>query len=126
MPTPYTKQEILDIFKSVADNGKLSLENLAKIVFDSHFPDDLFPRAAAVIQQASTDPKRSRELALFLIEKSKEMVAIQEQVIEVVGRGDFVTARHLKDRISEIELEIAPLEQEFFEIKKRMDGSEND
>ena len=120
MPLPYTKQEILDIFKSISREGKISHESLANLVFDSRFPDDIFHNTAAVIQQASEDPKRIRVVAILLLEKNKEMFAIQEKVIEAVGRGDFVLAKSLKSKVAEIEHEVAPLDQEFLEIKKRL------
>lgn len=118
----FTKEELIQMIQERALDGKVTVDDLGKIIFDSRFPDSLFENAKEQIINARNDSKRAQELSETLLPKYKELQELQRQVIDLTYDRATNAERIsvLKKKIEKIEIDIKPLDKEFMEIASRI------
>ena len=122
MNEEFTNQELIDLLEEKAINGKVSLNDIASIVFDTRFPEHLSKNAVEKLIEYSNDYNRYIELAKILSVKMPELVELKKKIIELQN-ADYINDEEdekivneiyeLKIKEEEIEREIKPLEEEF-------------
>lgn len=122
MNKEFTNQELIDLLEEKAINGKVSLNDIASIVFDTRFPEHLSKNAVEKLIEYSNDYNRYIELAKILSVKMPELVELKKKIIELQN-ADYINDEEdekivneiyeLKIKEEEIEKEIKPLEEEF-------------
>lgn len=122
MNEEFTNQELIDLLEEKAINGKVSLNDIASIVFDTRFPEHLSKNAVEKLIEYSNDYNRYIELAKILSVKMPELVELKKKIIELQN-ADYINDEEdekivneiyeLKIKEDEIEREIKPLEEEF-------------
>ena len=119
----FTKQELLELLNQHQVDGKLSFNSLGEIIFDSKFPDTLFSNAKDQIIKAREDEQRFKDLGVILVKKTQEALEKQKKVVALNDNisNNVQTISDLKKQIENIENELIPLENDFWEIKKRID-----
>ena len=119
----FTKQELVELLNKYEVNGKVSFDDLGQIVFDSKFPDELFQNAKEEIIAARNDERRLKELVEIFLPKAQKALVLQQEVVVLCENRLENLARitSLKKQISDLEIEIAPIEKELHEVKKRID-----
>jgi len=120
----YTKEELVAMLRECAADDKVSITDLERIVFDTKFPDGLFSNAVSVITETRNDNARLLELNPIFQEKIRQIVSIQEEIIELT-KDKFENIDRiavLKEAQASIEAEVAPIEDELIEIKTRIDN----
>lgn len=68
----YTREELAEILKSSSVDGKISQNDLASIIFDERFPDELFMNGSNVMIEYSDKKEKLRNLANSLESKMNE------------------------------------------------------
>ncbi len=125
MSIEYTMQELVALLESKVNGGKVSLDDLAEIVFDTKFPEHLSQNAVEKLIEYSNDYKRYQELCKILFPKSQEALEYQERVVELNNthstnddEEDKIVNEifDLKTKIKKIEDELKPLEDEFQQL----------
>lgn len=125
----YTTQELIDLVKSKSVNGKLSIENLALIIFDARFPQKLSENAIRELTEASTIYKRYLELANDIFVKYESISELQKQIenINKINDGDEEIEDIIVDEIMKLKWKqndikdlISSLENEFNELNQQI------
>ena len=122
MSNEYTMQELVALLESKAKAGKVSLDDLAEIVFDTNFPEHLSQNAVEKLIEYSNDFKRYQELGKILLPKSQEALEYQKRIVALNNTNSTNDEEEdrivneifeLKTKIKVIEEELNPLEDEF-------------
>ncbi len=122
MSKEFTMQELVALLDAKAVNGKVSLNGIAEIVFDTKFPEHLSKNAVETLIAYSNDYKRYKELGGILLPKSQEVLEYQTRIVELKNihttnddEEDKIVNEiyELKIKQQQIEDEIKPLEDEF-------------
>jgi hypothetical protein len=122
MSKEYTMQELVTLLESKAKDGKVSLNDLAEIVFDTKFPEHLSQNADKKLIEYSNDYKRYQQLGKILLPKFQEELEYQNRIVELNGieyvrdeEEDKIVFEiyELKLKQKAIEDEIKPLDDEF-------------
>ena len=122
MSKEFTMQELVALLDAKAVNGKVSLDDIAEIVFDTKFPEHLSKNAVETLIAYSNDYKRYKELGGILLPKSQEVLGYQKRIVELNNihstnddEEDKIVNEiyELKMKQKQIEDEIKPLEDEF-------------
>jgi hypothetical protein len=122
MSQEFTMQELVTLLDAKAVNGKVSLDDIAEIVFDAKFPEHLSKNAVEKLIEYSNDYKRYKELGSLLLPKTQEVLEHQKRIIELNNTHptndddeDKIVNEiyELKLKQKQIEEEIKPLEDEF-------------
>lgn len=122
MSNEFTMQELVALLDAKAVNGKVSLDDIAEIVFDTKFPEHLSKNAVETLIAYSNDYKRYKELGGILLPKSQEVLEYQKRIVELYNihstndedeDKNVNEIYELKLKQKQIEDEIKPLEDEF-------------
>jgi hypothetical protein len=126
MSKEFTIQELVALLEARAKNGKVSLDDLGEIVFDTKFPEHLSKNAVEKLIEYSNDYKRYNELGSILINKAQEVLEYQKKII-VLNVKEYTNEDEedkvvneiydLKLKQKAIEVEIKPLEVEFQKLQ---------
>ena len=118
----FTKNELINLLNKNSIDGKISINSVTKIIFDSRFPDEFFEKAKEEIIEALNDEKRFNVLAELYCEKLKKALELQKKVVELSldKTKNIISIKSLKKQIAIIEEEIVPVEKEFLEIRERI------
>lgn len=87
MSKEFTMQELIALLESKSINGKVSLDDIAEIVFDTKFPEQLSQNAVEKLSECSNDFKRFNELRGILLEKYLEALDYQKMIDEINSKG---------------------------------------
>ncbi|HYG14728.1 MAG TPA: hypothetical protein VEC12_03175 [Bacteroidia bacterium] len=118
----FTKKELVELLSKDAVDGKVSFDNLSKIIFDPRFPEHLFSNATEQIIRARDDHSRYDELSVILVEKYQYCSDLLKQIMDL-SRGEsnsMTIVSELREQLACIEQEIEPLQMEFDQLKARI------
>ena len=119
----FSKKELIELLQKHEVDGRVTFSSLGEIVFDSRFPDELFQNAKGEIVKARDDEKRYKELAQSLQEKYQQLIEKQNKISKLSRNKteNLHKIAELKNKQSQIEIEIEPLETEFNRVKERIE-----
>jgi len=100
MNNEYTKQQLAALFDAKALDGKNSFDDIAKMVFDAKFPDDISKKAVEELTEHSNKSKRFDELDVILLNKAQEVKGYEEEIEKLTKKRNAVLS------------EVAPLLEE--------------
>ena len=135
MNNEYTMQELIALLECKSVKGKVSLDDIAQIVFDTKFPERLSQNALEKLIEYSNDYKRFKELGEIILEKSQEVLEYQKQVIELNDKSYIndeeedkivneiieltMKQKEIKDEIKPFEVEFNKLQSYFKKVQQQ-------
>lgn len=123
----YSDDELINLVNSKAVNGKISLENIAQIVFDIRFPKNISKNAETNLRKMSNEFDQFKTVFEILIEKYNLQIILINNIIELQNTEyvdeeteERVIQEILKLREQEIinDNEIADLQNEIAPLRK--------
>lgn len=130
----YTKEQLVALIERYSQNGKVSKNDLADIIYDSDFPKHMFDEAHKKLIEYRDEEERFKELGKILKKKYSEILDISKKVIDLMDvvtnndedEDEIVTKIYdLKQEQNGIERSIEEMEIEFNglmnKIKARID-----
>jgi hypothetical protein len=115
----YTKEQLVALIERYCQNGKVSKNDLADIIYDSDFPKHMFDEAHKKLIEYRDEEQRFKELGKIFGKKYSEILDISKKVIVLM---DVVT--HNDDDEDKIVTEIYDLKQEQKDIENSLEEME--
>lgn len=122
MAKEFTKEELIAQLETKMQNGMVSMDDIAAIVFDERFPQHLSDNAQGELISARNDMARFKELSKILTPSWERLIQLQEELRNLSQSTEENVEEIFLRRVemNGIQNEIRHLEAEFDSIADRI------